>query len=229
MSYLPKLIAAAGIIAGPAIQGQTLDLSGYKASPGLTADNAQRILTVTWDGERTDEIRMHLSVQNGTPIIQDVALRHKGGTWTTLATNLEPEFHVVSGLRRMTDQQLLPLHGLGIKITPQILDQDRWEAFWDAPLNVPGMQASHGGATPPAEGIANQPGLPRKPEEIHRASARYDVQTGSVKTEGGRLEVSYPGIQLGVFSGSLQYTVYKGSNLIRQEVIAKTEEPAVGL
>jgi hypothetical protein len=34
-------------------------------------------------------------------------------------------------------------------------------------------------------------------------------------------------VQLGVFSGSLQYTVYKGSNLIRQEVIAKTEEPAV--
>ena len=115
MSHLAKLIAPAGFLAVPAIPAQTFDLSGYKASPGLTADRAQGILTVTWDGERTDEIRMHLSVQNGTPIIQDVALRHKGGTWTTLATSLEPEFHVVSGLRRMTDQQLLPLHGLGIK------------------------------------------------------------------------------------------------------------------
>src|SRR5579871_1861833 len=222
MSQLAKLIALA-VLAMPAMRAQTFDLSGYKASAGLTADSAQRILTVTWDGERTDEIRMHLSVQNGTPLIQDVALRHKGGTWTTLATNLTPEFNVVSGLRRMTDQQLLPLHGLGIPITPQILDQDRWEAFWDAPLNVPGTEAAHNGATPPAAGVADQPGLPRKADEIRRAAAKYDVQSCKVKTDGDRLEVSYGGVQLGVFAGALQYTVYKGSNLIRQEVIAKTE------
>src|SRR5260370_24599720 len=185
MSYLPKLIAFTGILAAPAIHAQICNLSEYKPSPGLTADAAQKILTLIWDGEKNDEIRLRLSLQNGTPVIQDVALRHKGGAWGTLVTNLEPEFHVVSGIRRMTDQQLLPLKGLGIKITPQILDQDRWEAFWDAPLNVPGTQAAHHLATPPAEGIANQPGLPRKPDEIHRASARYDVQSCSVKTEGG--------------------------------------------
>src|ERR1700681_251144 len=227
MSYLPKLIAFTSILAAVAVQAQICNLSGYKASPGLTAEAAQKTLTVLWDGEKNDEVRLRLSLQNGTPVIQDVALRHKGGAWITLATNLEPEFDVVSGIRRMTDQQILPLKGLGTKITPQILDQDRWEAFWDAPLNIPGTEAAHRGATPPAEGIANQPGLPRNPGEIHRSSARYDVQSCSVKTEGGRLEVSYPGVQLGVFSGSLQYTVYKGSNLIRQEVIAKTEEPAV--
>ena len=32
---------------------------------------------------------------------------------------------------------------------------------------------------------------------------------------------------IAVFTGRLQYTVYKGTNLIRQEVIAKTEEPSV--
>jgi hypothetical protein len=227
MSHLLKLIAVAGIFAAPEILAQSCDVSEYKASPGLTADAAQKVLTLIWDGEKNDEIRLRLSLQNGTPEIQDVALKHKAGSWVTLATNLEPEFHVVSGLRRMTDQQLLPLKGLGVKITSQILDQDRWEAFWDAPLNVPGTEAAHHGATPPEEGVANQPGLPRKPEEIHRSSAKYDVQSCTVKTDGGRLEVSYPGVQLGVFSGSLQYTVYKGSNLIRQEVIAKTEEPAV--
>ncbi|HXB67896.1 MAG TPA: hypothetical protein VNY05_06620 [Candidatus Acidoferrales bacterium] len=220
-------IAMAGVIAAPAMQAQSYNLSEYRAAPGLTAESAQKTLTVTWDGERNEEIRLRLALQNGTPVIQEIALRHKGGTWAALAANLEPEFHIVSGLRRMTDQQLLPLKGLGIKITPEILNQDRWEAFWDAPLNVPGMEAAHHGATPPAEGIANQPGLPRKAEEIRRSSAKYDVQSGSVKTDGGRLEISYPGVQLGVFSGALQYTVYKGSNLIRQEVIAKTEQPAV--
>ena len=48
-----------------------------------------------------------------------------------------------------------------------------------------------------------------------------------MKTNGARLEISFPGVQLGVFAGRLQYTVYKGANLIRQEVVAKTDERAV--
>jgi hypothetical protein len=206
---------------------QNYNFSEYKPMQGLTADAAQKTLTVTWDGEKNEEIRLRLGVVNGAPTIDEIALRRKGGAWAILATHLTPEFDVVSGVRRMTDQQLLPLKNLGAKITPQILDQDRWEAFWDAPLNVPGNEVAHHGATPPAEGIANQPGLPRKPEEIHQASVKYDVQGGSVKTDGARLEISYPGVRLGVFSGSLRFTVYKGSNLIRQEIIAKTDDPAV--
>src|SRR5689334_5975358 len=131
MSYLPKWIALASTIATPAIIAQNYNLSEYKPSPGLMASTVQNTLTVTWDGEKSEELRLRLALQKGTPVIEEIALRHKGGVWATLATNLTPEFHVVSGLRRMTDQQVLPLKGLGIKITPQILDQDRWEAFWD--------------------------------------------------------------------------------------------------
>jgi hypothetical protein len=211
----------------PSIQGQTCNLSEYKPTPGLAAAAERYNLTVTWDGEKNEEISLRLGLRNGSPLIEEIAIRHKGGSWAVPASNLAPEFHVVSGVRRMTEQQLLPLKNLGIKITPQNLDQDRWEAFWDAPLNVPGTEAAHHGSTPPAEGIADQPGLPRKPEEIRRAAAEYDVQSCSVKTEGNRLEVSYPGVRLGVFSGALQYTVYKGANLIRQEVVGKTEERAV--
>jgi hypothetical protein len=32
---------------------------------------------------------------------------------------------------------------------------------------------------------------------------------------------------LGIFSGDLEFTVYKGSNLLRQEAIASTREPSV--
>ena len=53
MSYLPKAIALAVIIAAPSIQAQTCNLSEYKASPGLTADAAQKTVTITWEGERT--------------------------------------------------------------------------------------------------------------------------------------------------------------------------------
>ena len=48
-----------------------------------------------------------------------------------------------------------------------------------------------------------------------------------VKTNGARLEVTFPGVQLGVFSGALQYPVFKGSNLIQQDILATTNEPWV--
>jgi len=117
-------------------------------------------------------------------------VRNKGAQWATLVSNVSPEYTVVSGLRRATDQQLKPLHDLGVPITPEVLDRIRWEAFWDSPLNVPGDSVAHGGATPPVAGIANQPGLPRKAEEVRRAAAIYQVQGCDVKTNGARLEVS---------------------------------------
>src|SRR6266542_2190277 len=205
----------------------TCNLAAYKALPGLTASVADNTLTVQWDGDRNQEVRMCLAVTDRTPTIRDLAVRTKGGQWTTVASNATPAYNVVSVLRRETDQQLKPLNDLGVAITPEVLDRIRWEAFWDSPLNVPGDSVAHGGATPPVDGIANQPGLPRKPEEVKRAAAMYQVRSCDVKTNGARLEVSFPGVKLGVFDGRLEYTVYKGSSLIRQAVVAKTEEPAV--
>src|SRR5579883_1559292 len=148
-------IFVAGAMAVTA-QAQTYSMGDYKAQPGLQAQVVNKILTVTWDGERNDELRMRLGVEQGSPVIREIGLRQKGEVWKILATSLAPEFEVVSGLRRMTDQQLQPLKALGIPITPEILDQDRWEAFWDAPLRVPGNEEAHHGATPPAAGIADQ-------------------------------------------------------------------------
>src|SRR5262249_6981838 len=70
-------------------------------------------------------------------------------------------------------------------------------------------------------------GLPRTPDEITRADASYHVTSCEVKSNGGRLEITFPGVTLGVFAGRLQYDVFKGSNLIRQVVIAKTERDNV--
>jgi len=202
-------------------------LAEYRALPGLTAVVAGDTLTVTWEGDRNQELRLRLTIDGGTPEIQELAARRKGEAWVTLAANAKPEFRVVSGLRRITNQQLDPLAGIGIKITPEILEREKWEAFWDAPLNIPGGDAAHNDCTPPQRGVLNQPGLPRSPDEIKRASAVYHARSCGVKTNGARLEVSFPGVQLGVFAGRLQYTVYKGANLIRQEVIASTQEPSV--
>jgi len=115
-----------------------------------------------------------------------------------LASELTPEFTTVSGVRRAA-------HGLDF--------EHRWDVFWDAPLSIPG----HG----------ENPGLPRKPEEIRRAASSFATHSCEVREEGSRLEISFPGLSMGIFSGRLQFTVYRGSNLVRMEAIAKTDEPSV--
>jgi len=162
----------------------TCNVSGYKALPGLAAAAADNALTVTWDGEKNQEVRLRFTVTGGVPTIAELAVRTKGGQWSTLASGATPDYTVVSGLRRATDQQLKPLLALGVKITPEVLDKIRWEAFWDSPLNVPGDTVAHGGSTPPMEGVADQPGMPRKAEEIVHAAASYHVTGCEVKTNG---------------------------------------------
>ena len=225
------LMAAAAAIV-PAVHADPLacSLSAYTATAGLAAAVDGGALTLTWDGDKNGEVRLRLSINSGTPTIQDVAVRSKGGSWATVATNLTPEFRVVSGYRRL-DQEALPALKIAFndEITQKLLDHYKWDAFWDAPLRVPGDEIAHGNSTPPPDGIprTDQPGLPRKAAEIRRATASFKAQSCEVKTNGGRLEVSFPGVQMGIFAGRLQYTVYKGTNLIRQEVIAKTDEPSV--
>ena len=48
-----------------------------------------------------------------------------------------------------------------------------------------------------------------------------------MKSNGARLEIVFPGLTAGVFSGRLQFDVFKGTNLIRQVVIAKTDRDNV--
>jgi hypothetical protein len=205
----------------------TCNLADYKAAPGLSAAVAENTLVLTWDGAGDQQVRLQFTIEKGTPTIRDLAVRRKGGQWATLVSNVTPDYRVAIGLRRATDQQINPLRDLKVEITPEVIDEIKWEAFWDAPLNVPGGDDAHGGATPPIHGVANQPGLPRKPEEVRRATASFQTTACSVKSNGGRLEVMFPGVELGVFAGRLEYTVYKGVNLIKQSVVAKTEEKSV--
>ena len=196
------------------------DLSAWKAQPGLAASVAENTLTVTWDGAASQEMRLRFALEGGVPVIRELAVRRKGGQWAALATNVVPIFDIVSGQRRMSQQQMEPLESMGVRITPEIIDARKWDAFWDAPLDIPGTPASGRGGNFPRD-------LPRAASEIHRASAAYKVNGCTVASNGARVEVSFPGVELGVFSGKLQYTVYKGTNLIRQEIVAKTDQNSV--
>src|SRR5260370_744964 len=54
---------------------------------------------------------------------------------------------------------MAPLRQLGVQFTPEVVDREKWNAFWDAPLMVPGAPKTN-------------MDLPRKPEEIRRAPGR---------------------------------------------------------
>ena len=210
------VLAIAVLFIAPAIRASELNcnLTDYKAAPGLTAAVDGKALVLTWDGDKGSEVRMRLTIAGGTPTIADLSIKHKGGSWASIATNVTPEYRVVSGIRRAGQEQLGPLRALGIKITKEVKDQEKWKNFWDAPLTIPGDPRQ-------------TEDLPRKPEEIKRATSSFQSQSCKVTTNKARLEIEFPGLNMGIFSGRLQFAVFKGSNLIRMEAIAKTEEQSV--
>ncbi len=213
MKFKTLLLSA---VFSAAVWSQSLncDSRDYKPQAGLKAEPSSGGLELSWTGERGDQLRASFSLRNGQPMIAELAVRGNAGSWIVLGRNLTPEFQVTSGKRRLSEQQMAPLRALGIALTPEVVDREKWNAFWDAPLMVPGAPNTN-------------MDLPRKPEEIRRAWATYQATGCAVKSDGGRIELTFPGVEMGIFSGRLQYTVYRGSNLLRQEVIAKTEEPSV--
>jgi hypothetical protein len=204
------------LLLGAGCPGEPLacDLREYKAQAGLTAALSDDVLTLSWHGERGHELRASFAIRGGQPIIRELAARRSGGAWAVLGSDLQPEFEITSGKRRISNQQLQPLRALGRPITPALVEREKWNAFWDAPLEVPGSAGTN-------------PDLPRSPDEIRRATATYKATGCAVKMDGARIEVSFAGFEAGVFSGRLVYTAYRGSNLLRQEAIAKTEQPSV--
>src|SRR6476660_5551511 len=113
------------------------DLSQYKASSGLTAVLDQDLLVVTWAGQNGSEVRARYAIDNGQPIIRDLSVRKSGGQWGTIGQNLTPEYQVLSGIRRFSTQQAQPLRDAGVVLTQEVVDKNRWYAFWDAPLVMP--------------------------------------------------------------------------------------------
>jgi hypothetical protein len=214
LQNMKLLFAATFCVAAASAQGLNCDMAAYKPAAGLKAEMRNGDLELVWQGVRGQELRAAFTIHDGQPAVAELAARKNGGAWVILGRNLAPEFEVTSGKRRLSEQQMAPLRQLGIQLTPGVVDREKWFAFWDAPLMVPGAPNTN-------------LDLPRKPEEIRRAWASYHATSCTVKTDGARMEVEFPGLSMGIFNGSLRYTVYHGTNLLRQEAIAKTDEPSV--
>jgi hypothetical protein len=202
------LAATSGIFADPL----KCDLANYQALPGLTASVDHEVLTVAWTGAAGTELRARYAIEQGRPLVRELAARSAGGAWAVLGENLAPDFTVQTGRRRIDFAGLAPLKLLGLDTTSRaVIEQQNWVSFWDAPFVLPGD---------PKRNVD----LPRTPDEIQRATARYATTACDVKTDGARLEVNFPGLSMGLFSGGLRFTHYRGSNLVRLEAIAQTDK-----
>jgi hypothetical protein len=195
-----------------AAQPLSCNLQDYKATDGLKATASAGAVTMTWQGEGNQELQASFAIRNGQPVIQELAARAGSGAWAVLGKDLTPDFQVTTGKRRISQAQRTQMKALDID-TPEEESKRKWNTFWDAPLVIPGR--------------GDTTDLPRTPAEITHASVSYQSSTCKVATEGNQLSVTFDGLKLGIFAGDLRFIAYKGTNLLRQEAVAKTQEPAV--
>ena len=193
-----------------AAQSVNCDMRDYKAVDGLRAAASGGGVTLTWQGESQQELRAQFALRDGKPVVAELSARKAGGAWVVLGKDLFPGFQVTTGRRRMSKTEKDILVRLG-KDTPENEETYKWNVFWDAPLAVPGFDNSH------------LVGPGRTADEIKRASVSYKSDACTVKTDGDRVSVTFNGLTLGLFAGDLQFTAYKGSNLLRQEALASTQ------
>src|SRR4051794_26065183 len=155
MKRIVLLLFATLLSAAAAIPDQGCDLAAYKAQDGLKAQMRAGSLEFSWQGERREQLRASFTIRNGQPVVQELAARKEGGSWVVLGEDLVPEFQITSGVRRLSQQQIAPLNELGVKLIADVVEREKWNAFWDAPLVVPGRSGTN-------------MDLPRNPEEIKR-------------------------------------------------------------
>ena len=190
----------------------TCDRQGLTPVAGMTAEQTGNSVTLVWTGEANQQLRASFAIRDGQPQVVELAAREEEGTWAVLGKDLKPEFQVTTGKRRLSATQQNFMKKLGID-TPEEEEKRKWNTFWDAPLVVPGHRDSTD--------------LPRNPDEIKHASSSFNSSTCALASDGNQLSVTFNGLSLGSFAGDVRFTAYKGANLLRQEAIAKTQEPSV--
>jgi hypothetical protein len=210
MKFLGTVLSLA-IFSGIAA-AQNCNMQEYKGIEGLKAESIHNAIELTWQGEAGQQLRAQFALRNGQPIVQELAVKRNSGQWTVLGKDLTPQFEITTGQRRISSTSLNILKAEHHD-DPATVEAYKWNVFWDAPLAIPGTQ--------------RMTGPPRTESLIARAASSFKSDTCTVKTDGDRITVTFNGLTLGLFAGDLQFTAYKGSNLLRQEALAKTEAPSV--
>jgi hypothetical protein len=193
---------------------ESCDLKEWKPIAGVRVTAGEDGVEVEWPGERGEALRVRFGLHAGQPVVEELAAQRLGGAWVELGKDLQPDFEVTTGRRGISATELEILKKNN-NDTPEAENEYKWNVFWDAPLEIPGTEDNH------------LVGPGRTADEVKRARVSYNASTCRVQSEGDRVSVIFNGLTLGVFAGDLEFTVYKGANLLRQEALAKTDAPDV--
>jgi hypothetical protein len=171
------------------------NLSQYKASTGLTSAVEGNVLTVSWNGQGTSQLRARFAIDGGTPTIRDLSVRRGSGEWATLGQNLTPEYQVTTARRRMSNDQANAFSSLGMDVTPELMDKHKWYAFWDAPLSIPGYYPATDG------GRGGRGGAPAQAQALGQGGTVEEqvaaIQSGSRGRPGYNPSPNPPGFRGG--------------------------------
>src|SRR5262249_7975906 len=113
-------------------QTLTCDRQGLKPVNGLTAEQSGDTVTLTWAGESNQQRRARFATRDGQPKVVELAARDGAGAWLVLGKDLNPEFQITTGKRRLSATQQSFMKKLGID-TPDEEEKRKWNTFWDAP------------------------------------------------------------------------------------------------
>ncbi len=64
-------------------------------------------------------------------------------------------------------------------------------------------------------------------KDVQEATETYNTASMTVTTDGGHTTVAFDGLELGIFRGGVEFHFFNGTNLIRMEAAASTEEDGV--
>src|SRR5688572_12054186 len=74
----------------------TCDLAGYTRRPDATARMADGVLALEWAGTDGERVSLRLTVRNGAPVVEELALLPAGSaTWVSVGSDLGFEFRIV--------------------------------------------------------------------------------------------------------------------------------------
>lgn len=68
---------------------------------------------------------------------------------------------------------------------------------------------------------------PSHPDGTRSYQGVFTAASARAETLGDRVEISFEGFRMGIFTGSIRYVFYPGSRLIQQAAVASTSEPDV--
>jgi hypothetical protein len=64
---------------------------------------------------------------------------------------------------------------------------------------------------------------PGHPDGTRRFEAVFKLQSAKARSVGDRVELTFDGLRMGIFTGAIAYTIYPGSRLIEQEAVVSTQ------